>query len=136
MIALHTTVHDGGVTLLPDTFLGHLVVNPVGETPHGVIDLAEFHGCASVVLDGGSELIIKVAIVQEDIRVVIPAVKVTLNRLERLNNTFQLLVPGQNDKGSIGTRSLVDFVLVYGKTARREDLVILFADFSVEQDIP
>jgi hypothetical protein len=136
VITLHTTVHDSSVTLFPDTFLGDLVVNPVGETPHGVINLAKFHGSASVVLDGGPELLVEVAIVQEDVRVMIPAVEVALNRLERLDHTFQLLVPCQNDKGSIGARFLVDTILVNGQTARREDFVMLFANFSVGKDNP
>jgi hypothetical protein len=122
--------------LFPDTFLGNLVVNPVGETPHGVINLAEFHGGASVVLDSGPELLVEVTIVQEDVGVVIPAVEVALDRLERLDHTFQLLIPRQNNKGGIGARFLVDTVLVNGQTARREDFVMLFANFSVGKDNP
>lgn len=136
VITLHTTVHDSSVALFPDAFLGDLVVNPIWETPHGVVNLAEFHGSASVILDGGHELLVEVTIVQENVRVVVPAVEVTLNRLERLDHTVQLLVPRQNDKGGIGARFLVDTGLVYGETTRREDFVIFFANFSVDHDMP
>ena len=130
VITFHSTVHDGRITLFPDTFLGHLVVHPVGESPHGGIDLAEFHGGAGVVLHGGLEVLVKVTVVQEDVRVVEPAIEVPLDRLERLNHTVQLLVSGENDEGGVGPGAL-GTIGIDGHTARGEDLVMLFADFSV-----
>lgn len=134
MVALHSTIHDGSVSLLPDTFLGHLVVDPVRETPHAAFDLAELHGGAGVVLDGGHEVLVEVAIVQKNVRVVIPAVEVPFNRLERLNDTIQLLVSCENDEGSVGLGAL-EGLGVDGHTARGEDLVMLFADFSAHHAV-
>lgn len=63
VITLHTTVHDGGITLFPDALLGHVVVDPVGEAPHGGIDFAEFNIRADVLTDLVFEGRVEVAVV-------------------------------------------------------------------------
>jgi hypothetical protein len=132
MITLHTTVHDGGITLLSNPLLGDLRVNPVRETPHGVINFAEFNRSAGIVLHGSLEVIVEVAVVQEDIGVVIPAVEMTLDGLERLDHTIQFLVSGENDERGVGTGFLVN-IGADGHAASSEDLVMLLADFTVEE---
>lgn len=87
VVALHASVHDGGVTLFPNTLLGDFMINPVGITPHRLINLAKLNGGAGVVLDRRLEGVIEITIVQEDVRVVEPAVEVSFNGLERLNNS-------------------------------------------------
>lgn len=56
-----------------------------------------------------------------------------LNRLERLNHTFEFLVTGEDDESGIGAR----LVGLEGRvlTACDEDLVVLFADFPVKRGI-
>lgn len=82
VITLHTTVHDGGITLFSDALLGHVVVDPVREAPHGGIDLAELDIRADVLTDLVFEGRVEVAIVQEDVWVVEPSVEMSFNRLE------------------------------------------------------
>lgn len=79
VITLHATIHDGSITLLPNAFLGNLMVKPIWETPHGGIDFAKLHWGAGIVGDGVLELIVKVTVVQEHIRVVPPSVEVPLD---------------------------------------------------------
>ena len=127
VVTFHATVHDRGVTLLGDTLLRDLGVDPVRETPHVRANLAELDGSRGVVLDGVLEGVVEVAIVQEDVRVVIPAVEVALDGLDGLDDTVQLLVSGENDKGAIDA-GLAGVGL---EAASDEDLVVLFADSSV-----
>lgn len=79
VITLHSSIHDRSITLFPDTFLCDLVIHPIRITPHGIIDLAKFHGRAGIILDGCLEVIVEVAVVQEDIGVVEPPVKVSFD---------------------------------------------------------
>lgn len=108
------------------------MVDPVGETPHGAVNLAKLHRRGRVVFHGIDEIIVKVAIVQEDIRVVPPPIEMSLDRLKRLNDAVQFLVPRQYDKGSICARAFRP-VRVDWETAGCEDFIVLFADFSVSQ---
>lgn len=57
----------------------------------------------------------------------VPAVKMALDGLDGLNDAFQFLVSGQDDKGAVGA-GLGGVGL---ETALYEDLVILLADFPV-----
>lgn len=127
VVTFHSSIHDRSITLFSDTLFGNFMVHPVRVTPHAIIDLAKFHGGAGVVLDGFLEHIIKVAVVQKDIRVVKPPVEVSLNRLDRLNDTIQLFIPGQNDEGSVCSWS----IRFHWKTARGEDFVVFFTYFPV-----
>jgi hypothetical protein len=102
VVAFQAAVHDGGVALLCDTLLGDLGVDPVGEAPHVGADLTKLDGGGCVVLDGILEGLVEVAIVEEDVGVVVPAVEVALDGLDGLNDTIQLLVPGQDDEGTVG----------------------------------
>lgn len=127
MIALEAAVHDGGVALLRDTFLGDLGVDPVGEAPHVGADLAKLNGGGRVVLDGVLEGLVEVAIVEEDVGVVVPAIEVALDGLDGLDDTIQLLVPGQDDKGTVGPGlGRVGF-----QAALNENLVVFLTDFPV-----
>jgi len=127
MIALQPAIHDGIITLFGDTLLGHLGINPVGVPPHIGADLAELDRAAGVVADSLLEVVIEVAVVQEDVGVVVPAVKVAFNGLERLDDAVELLVARQHDEGGVsaGLRR------VGLQATRDEDLVIFFTDFSV-----
>lgn len=122
VIALHSSIHDRGVTLLSDAFLGNLMIHPIRVTPHGIINLAKFHGRTGIVLDGRLERFVEIAVVQEDIRVIKPPVKVSFNGLDRLDDTIQLLIPGKDDEGSIGPRT----ICFDWKAACGEHLVVLF----------
>ncbi len=125
MVALEATVHDSVIALLGDAFLGDLGVDPVGETPHLRADLAKLNVTGSVISDHLLESLVELAIVEEDVGVVVPPIEVALNRLEGLQNTVQLLVSGQDDKGGIGAGLRVVGFLA----ACQEDLVVLFAYF-------
>lgn len=122
MVAFHSSIHDCGVTLLPDAFLGDLMIHPIRVTPHSIVNFAKLHGCAGIVLDRGLKSIVEIAVVQEDVRVIKPSVKVSFNGFHRLDDTVQLLVPGQDDEGSIGPRT----IRFDGKASCSEYLVVLF----------
>lgn len=127
VVTLHSSVHDSSITLLPDTFLGDLVVDPVRVAPHAAIDLAKLDWGTGIVLHRVHELLVEVTIVEEHVWIVPPAVEVSLDGLDRLDNTIDLLVSGQNHEGGIcpwATR--VDILASGGK-----DLVMFLADFSV-----
>lgn len=127
VVTLHTTVHDCSIALFSDALLGYIVVNPVRETPHAGVDLAKLDIGADVFADLIFEGGVEVAVVQEDVWVVEPSVEVSLDRLQRLQHTFELLVTGENDESGIGAWliGLEGRVL----TACNEDLVVLFANF-------
>lgn len=126
VVALQSTVHDGIVALLVDAFLGNLGVDPVGIPPHVRTNLTELDSGLGVVLDRLLERLVEVAIVEENIGVVVPTVEVALDRLHGLNNTLQLLVSGENDEGGIGT----GLAGIWLEATCDEDFVVLFANFS------
>ena len=127
MVTFKAAVHDGGVALLGDALLGDLGVDPFREAPHLRADLAKLDGGGCVVLDGVLEGLVEVAVVEEDVGVVVPAIEVALDGLDGLDNTIQLLVPGQDDKGAVGPGlGGVGF-----QAALDEDLVVLLTDFPV-----
>lgn len=127
VITLHATVHDGGVALLSNALLGYVDVDPVGEAPHARVNLSKLDGGAGVVANHLLEGRVEIAIVQEDVWVMEPSVEMSLDRLERLKNTLELLVACEDDKSGIGARlvHLECWVL----TARDKDLVMFLADF-------
>lgn len=126
VIALQTTIHDGIITLLGDAFLGDLGINPVRETPHVGANLAKLDGARGVVANSLLEGLVEVAVVEEDVGVVVPAVKVALDGANGLQDALELLVSGQDDKGGIGP----GLGGVGGLAACEEDFVVFFADFS------
>lgn len=134
VVAFHTTVHDSSVTLLADTLLGDLRVDPIGETPHAVIDFTKLDGCTGVVLHSCLEVFVEVAVVKENVRIVEPTVEVALDRLEGLDDTVQFLVSRENDEGSVSLGSLRPLG-VNGHAASSKDLVILFADFPISRNL-
>lgn len=133
VIAFHSTVHDGGITLFLDALFGNLMVNPIRESPHAVVNLAKFNLRTGIVLDRCLEFLIEVTIVEENIGVVPPPVEVSLDRLERLDHAFQLLISSKDDEGGIGAGSLCNLIRLNGHTAGSKDFIMLFADFSVKR---
>ena len=128
MIALHSTVHDQRVALFPNALLGNIVIRPVRETPHGAVNLAEFSVSAGIVSDRVLEFLVEIRVVQEDIGIIVPAVEMPLDRLDRLNHALDFLIPSQDNKRSVCSgRAIVDM-----KAARSKHLVLPFAYFSVE----
>lgn len=127
VITLHATIHDGGITLLSDALLGNFVVDPVGEAPHGVINFTELDIPAGVVHDGVFEVLVKVAVVQEDVGVVPPPVEMTLNGLDGLDDAVKLLISGKDNKS--GVCSGAGGVDVH--TPGGKDFVMFLADPSV-----
>lgn len=63
VIAFHATIHNGSISLLPNAFLCNFMVNPVGITPHGLVDLAKLNWGAGIVGDRVLELIVEVTII-------------------------------------------------------------------------
>lgn len=127
VVTLHSTIHNCSIALLSDAFLCDFVVNPIGVAPHGAINLAKFHRRTGVVLDSIFEGIVEVAIVQEYVGIVVPAVEVSLDRFHGFNNTIQLLVPREDDEGGICPRA----VCFDGETTGGENLVMLLTDLPV-----
>lgn len=127
VITLQSSIHDRLITLLSNAFLGDFLVHPVGETPHAAVDLPKLHGSTGVVDDRILELLVEVSVVQEHIRVVPPSVEVSLDRLERLNDTLKFLIPRKDDESRVGSGTRRVDVQATGS----EDLIMLLTDFSV-----
>jgi hypothetical protein len=126
VVALHTAVHDGVVSLLVDALLGHLGVDPVGVPPHVRANLAKLDRALGVVPDGVPEGLVELPIVEEDVGVVVPPVEVALDRLHGLDDALQLLVSREHDERSVGA----GLARVGLEAACDEDLVVLLTDFS------
>lgn len=126
MVALQSTVHDSCITLLGNTLLCNLGVNPLRETPGVRLNLAELNMTRRVVSHSILEIIVELDVVEEDIRIVIPAVEVAFHGFDGLDDTIDFLVPGENDKGGIGP----GLACVRLEATGDEDFVMLLADFS------
>jgi hypothetical protein len=129
MVAFKSAVHDSSIALLGNALFPYLGIKPVGVSPHIMVDFAKFHGARSVVLHRLPEGRVEISIVEKHVRVVVPAVEVSLDRLYRLDNTVQLLVPGEDDEGTICPWSAG----IRFKAPRHEYLIVLFADFPVQR---
>ena len=125
VVRLHATVHNSSISLLGDTLLRDSWIYPVWETPHAGIDLSEFNSSTGVVHDGLLEVVVEVAIVQEDVGVMIPSVEVALNGLDGLEDTVKLLVSGQHNESCV----CLWFRAIWDCAAGHEDLIVLLADF-------
>lgn len=101
MIALQTTIHDGRVALLCNTFFGRFHVHPVWISPHVGSNLPKLDSTRCVVRDRRLEGIIEVPIVEEDIGVVVPPIEVPLHRFQGLNNPVQVTVPRKDNECSV-----------------------------------
>jgi hypothetical protein len=89
VVTLHSTVHDGSISLLCNTLLGDLGVDPIWESPRSRLsNLSKFDWGARVVLNRLLKGRIEFAIVEEHVGVVIPSVEVTLDGLDGLDDTF------------------------------------------------
>lgn len=127
VVALQSSVHDGLVSLLPDAFPCNLMVDPIGETPHALVDLAKLDRGTGVIPDCLFEFLVEVAIVQEDIGVVPPSVEMSLNGLERLDDALEFLISREDNERGVCPRTAGVDVEASGS----KDLVVFFADFSV-----
>lgn len=125
VVTLQTSVHDSSITLLCNALFDNLGIDPIRETPHVWSNLSKLDFTRSVVSNGLFEIFVEIAIIEEHIGVVVPPVEVSLDRLDGLQHTIQLLVSRQYHKSSIGSR----FAGVGLGTALDEHLVVLFADF-------
>lgn len=125
MIALHATIHNRGISLLGNALLCNLWIYPIRETPHAWVNLTKLDRGAGVVHDCILEGRVELAVIEEDVWIVIPSVEMTLDRLDRLNDTVQLLISRQNDKRGIGSR----FCGIRGITTCHKHLIVLLADF-------
>lgn len=82
MVTLHPSVHDSSIPLLSDTLLRNFMVNPVRIAPHRTVNFAKLCAAAGIILDGVYKLLIKLDIVQKNVRVIPPSVEMPLNRLD------------------------------------------------------
>merc|ERR1711939_367414 len=104
VVTLHSTVHNSSVSLLGDALLCNLRVDPVWESPHLGIDGSELHSATCIILDRLLECRVELRIVKKDVWVMIPSVEMSLNRLDRLDDTIQLLISCQYHKRRIRSR--------------------------------
>ena len=124
VVRFHSTIHDSCITLLRNTLLGDLWIYPVWETPHAGINLSKLNRGASIVGDCLLEVFVKVAVVQENIWVMVPSVEMALNGLDGLQDTLKLLVSGQNDESSV----CLWLSSVWNGTSSNEYLIVLLAN--------
>lgn len=90
--------------MLPDSFLCDLVVDPVRISPHTAINLSKLDWGTCVVGDGVFEILLEIAIVEENVRIIKPTIKMTLNAFDGLNDSLQLFISGQNNKCGVCSR--------------------------------
>jgi hypothetical protein len=101
VVTFHSTVHDSSISLLSNTLLRNLRIDPIWESPHLRVDLSKLHWGAGVICYRLLESRVEFSVVQEDVWVVVPSIEMPLDRLDRLDNTFQLLIPCQHHKRRI-----------------------------------
>src|SRR5450432_811728 len=75
MITLHTAIHNRSVSLLCNALLGNFRINPIRKSPHAGVNLSKLHRRARIICDSFLEGRIEVAIIKENIWVVIPPVE-------------------------------------------------------------
>lgn len=130
MVTLHSTVHDSSISLLGDTLLCNLGVDPIWESPHLGVDGSKFHGATCIVLDRLLECRVELRIVKEDIWVMVPSVEMSLDGLDGLDDTIQLLISCQHHKRRIRSR----FRGIRLQASRHKDLVVVFTNFPTREN--
>lgn len=75
VVALHASVHDNLVALLPDAFSGDVDIDPIGVSPHARIYLSEFHRRTCVVHYSISEVGVEVSIVEKNVGIMEPSIE-------------------------------------------------------------
>ena len=88
VVAFHAAVHDGLIALFAGSFLRDVGVGPVRVAPVVGGDFAEFDGGGGGVPDGFFEGRVEVAVVEEDVGVVEPAVEMALDALDALDHAI------------------------------------------------
>ena len=126
MVALHPTIHDRLVTLLPNTFSCNVLVHPVRISPHVRSDLAKLYRATRVIGDDIFEGLIELPIVQEHIWVMKPPVEMSFYALNALHNALQLFIACEYNKCSVCAWLLLCHLWVEAPV--HEDLVMLLVD--------
>jgi len=72
--------------------------------------------------------LLELAIVEEDIWIVEPTIKVTLDAFDGLDDAFQLFISGKHDECSIGPRFFCGDIGVLASGGK--NTIVLFADFA------
>ena len=126
MIALHPTVHDSRVTLLLNAFFCDSRIHPVREPPLLWTDFPPFHLATCVIHYRLLECRIEVSVVEEDIRVVEPAIEMPLDRFYGLEYTIQFLIPRQHHESCISSGP----AYLRLETTCYKGFVVLFAYFT------
>lgn len=127
VVAFEATIHDGVVTLLGNTLLGDLLINPIGVSPHVITDLAKLDGARSIILDSRLEVFVEVTVVKEDEGVMIPPIEVPLDGLQRLNHAIQVIVSSKDYESGVSPR----LACIGLETPGDEDLVVVLGNFAV-----
>lgn len=107
VVAFHAAIHDGSIALKSDRLGSPFMIHIVREAPHALVNLSELHGSAGIVPDGVHEGLVEIAVIKENVRIVVPSVKMALNRPNRLNDAIQLLVPCEDNECTVHLLSLV-----------------------------
>lgn len=132
MVALHATIHNRGVSLLPYSFSRGFDVNPIRISPHARIYLAKLHRGTCVIQNSFLECGIEIAIVEEHVGIMEPPIEMPLHGFYRLNNPFQLLVSCQHHQCRIRARPIG----LRLEAAGHENLVVIFAYLTALKSIP
>ena len=125
MVTLHSTIHNGSITLFSDTLLCDLLIDPVWKSPMFGVDLTKFNSATGVVQNGLLEWSAEFGIVEEDIWVVVPSVEMSFDGFNRLKNPIQLLVSCQNNESCFGSW----LWSIWSLAAYLEDFVVFFTNF-------
>ena len=74
------------------------MISPVRITPHAGINLSKLYRSTRIVLNSLLEGAVEVAIVQKYVRIIEPSIEMPLDRFDRLDHPFELLVPSEYNK--------------------------------------
>jgi hypothetical protein len=94
VVAGHTTIHDGSISLPCNRLFRFVGIDPIGEAPHAGIDLTKFYITTGVIPHGLLECLVEFAIVQEHIWIMKPPVEMSFDMSNGLDHARELLISG------------------------------------------
>ena len=94
VVAFHTSIHYCLVSLFPDALSCNIGIDPVRVAPHARSYFAKLHRRTGVIQYCLLERSIEIAIVEKYVWIVEPSIEVPLHRLNGLDDSFKLLIPG------------------------------------------
>ena len=109
------------------------MIDPIRISPHRCVNLAKLDLATRVIGYSVLKVILEIAIVEEYVWIVEPTIEMPFDRLDRLYDTIQLLVPSKDHKCSICSLSFGSFFRIL--TSRNKYFVMFLAYFPVDRSV-